>query len=605
MTSLFGAIAGCGGNSSGGKSPGTETPPTNLVYPQTTIAATIGQPIASNTPTVTGTVTSYSVSPALPAGLSLNSTTGTISGTATSATVLTAYTITAANSAGSTTATIQIAVNPPPPSNLVYPQPTIAATAGHAITTDTPTVTGAVTSYTVSPALPAGLSLNASTGAISGTPTTVTPQATYTITAANAAGSTTATVQIAVNPAPPTNLVYPQPTITAITGQAITTDTPTVTGTVTSYIVSPALPAGLGLNASTGAISGTPTTVTPQATYTITAANSAGSTTATVQIAVNLAPPTNLVYSPATIAATITRTITTDTPTVTGTVTSYTVSPALPAGLSLNASTGAISGTPTTVTSQATYTVTATNSAGSATANLAITVASFSVFTLLDLGHANSLAVMRLQPTRLFTQDTSGHWALWDYTATTELASGDPATLGLLYPYPADMAGSVLAIGTANAVEIRSTTDGSLITTLTSPGLDPVPAAAAWWMLSTDGTYIASGYASGLSVWSTTDGHLLFSRAGDYSRARAFAAPGQIQIALGPAGANVIEIDSVPSGTSSIGPAFTANFNSWFTDGSHFFTNTPNLSPPLTPRSTTSTPTQRPQFNKACSPSAT
>lgn len=582
--SLFGATAGCGGNSSGGKSPGNETPPANLVYPQTTIAATIGQAIANNTPTVTGTVTSYSVSPTLPPGLSLNATTGTLSGTPTSATPQATYTITATNSAGSTTATVSIVVNPPPPTNLVYPQTTIAATVGQSIATDTPTVTGTVTSFTVSPALPAGLSLNASTGAISGTPTAVTAQATYTITAANSAGSTTATVQIAVNLAPPTNLVYPQTIIAAITGQAITTDTPTVSGTVTSYTVSPALPAGLSLNSTTGAISGTPTSATAQATYTITAANPAGSTTATVQITVSLAPPTNLAYPQPTIAATITRTIPTDTPTVTGTVTTYTVSPALPAGLSLDASTGAVSGTPTSITSQATYTVTATNSAGSTTATLTITVASFSAFTLLDLGHANSLAVMRLQPTRLFTQDTSGHWALWDYTATTELASGDPATLGLISPYPADMAGSVLAIGTANAVEIRSTTDGSLITTLTSPSLDPVPFAAAWWKLSTDGTYIASGYASGLSVWSTTDGHLLFSRlGGDYSRAKAFAAPGQIQIALGPAGNNVIETDSVPSGTSSIGPAFTANFNSWFTDGSHFFTNTPNLSPPLTP----------------------
>ncbi|WP_353072831.1 beta strand repeat-containing protein [Tunturiibacter gelidoferens] len=558
-------------------------PPTNLVYPQPTIAATVGQAITTDTPTVTGTATSFTVSPTLPAGLSLNATTGAISGTPTSHTAQATYTITAANSAGSTIATVQIAVNPPPPTNLVYPQTTIAATVGQAITTDTPTVTGTVTSYTISPALPAGLSLDATTGAISGTPTSVITQATYTITAANSAGSTTATVQIAVNPPPPTNLVYPQTTIVATVGQSIPTDTPTVTGTATSYTVSPALPAGLSLNATTGAISGTPTSATPQATYTVTAANSTGSTTATVQIVVNLAPPTNLVYPQTTIAATVTRTIPTDTPTVTGTVTTYTVSPALPAGLSLDASTGAVSGTPTSITSQATYTVTATNSAGSTTANLTITVASFSAFTLLDLGHANSLAVMRLQPTRLFSQDTSGHWALWDYTATTELASGDPATLGLISPYPADMAGSVLAIGTANAVEIRSNTDGSLITTLTSPNLDPVPFAAAWWKLSADGTYIASGYASGLSVWSTTDGHLLFSRTGDYSRARAFAAAGQLQIGLGPAGNNVIETDSVPSGTSSTGPAFTANFNSWFTDGSHFFTNTPNLSPPNTP----------------------
>ncbi|BDG05028.1 hypothetical protein AMOR_40240 [Anaeromyxobacter oryzae] len=55
-------------------------------------------------------------------------------------------------------------------------------------------------SYSVLPALPAGLSLNTSTGVISGTPSAVTSTAVYTITATNSAGSTTAGVSITVNP---------------------------------------------------------------------------------------------------------------------------------------------------------------------------------------------------------------------------------------------------------------------------------------------------------------------------------------------------------------------------------------------------------------------
>lgn len=146
-----------------------------------------------------------------------------------------------------------------PPAKVVYPQTTITAAVGQAITADTPTVTGTVTSYAVSPALPAGLSLNTSTGAISGTPTAVAAQATYTITASNSAGSTSATIQVTVSSAvvPPSHLVYPQTTITATVGQAIISNIPGVTGTVTSYAVSPALPAGLSLSISTGAISGT------------------------------------------------------------------------------------------------------------------------------------------------------------------------------------------------------------------------------------------------------------------------------------------------------------------------------------------------------------
>jgi hypothetical protein len=55
-----------------------------------------------------------------------------------------------------------------------------------------------VVSYSVSPALPAGLTLNTSTGILSGTPTTLTAASNYTITATNTGGSTDAWVSITV-----------------------------------------------------------------------------------------------------------------------------------------------------------------------------------------------------------------------------------------------------------------------------------------------------------------------------------------------------------------------------------------------------------------------
>ena len=57
-----------------------------------------------------------------------------------------------------------------------------------------------------------------------------------------------------------------------------------------------------------------------------------------------------------------------------GTATAYSVSPALPAGLVLSPSTGMVSGTPTAVTAAGNYIVTASNSTGSTTATLSITV---------------------------------------------------------------------------------------------------------------------------------------------------------------------------------------------------------------------------------------
>ena len=145
---------------------------------------------------------------------------------------------------------------------------------------------------------------------------------------------------------------------------------------MTSYSVSPALPAGLSLSTSTGIISGTPTAVTATASYTVTASNSAGSTTATLSITVNDQPPSGLSYTNGTAVYAIRVPITPNSPTSTGgAVTMYSVSPALPAGLSLSPSTGIISGTPATATATASYTVTASNTGGSTTATLTITAA--------------------------------------------------------------------------------------------------------------------------------------------------------------------------------------------------------------------------------------
>ena len=320
---------------------------------------------------------SYSVSPSLPAGLALDTSTGAISGTPTAVTSSATYTVTASNTGGSTTADVTIVVNDIIPSSLTYSPNSFTLTKGTAMTTVTPTANGGpVTSWSVSPSLPAGLSLDSSTGAISGTPTAVTSSATYTVTAGNTGGSTTADVTIVVNDVAPSSLTYSPNSFTLTKGTAMTTVTPTANGgPITSYSVSPTLPAGLSLDTSTGAISGTPTAITSSATYTVTASNTGGSTTADVTIEVNDVVPSSLTYSPNSFTLTKGTAMTTVTPTVNGgPVTSWSVSPTLPAGLSLDSSTGAISGTPSAITSSATYTVTATNTGGSTTADVDIVV---------------------------------------------------------------------------------------------------------------------------------------------------------------------------------------------------------------------------------------
>ena len=90
-----------------------------------------------------------------------------------------------------------------PPSGLTYTSSTPTYCTGTLITDNTPSSGGgAVVSYSVTLSLPAGLSLDAVTGIISGTPTTATAAADYTVTATNACGFTTAIINITVNEAP-------------------------------------------------------------------------------------------------------------------------------------------------------------------------------------------------------------------------------------------------------------------------------------------------------------------------------------------------------------------------------------------------------------------
>jgi uncharacterized repeat protein (TIGR02543 family) len=96
----------------------------------------------------------------------------------------------------------------PPPPAFSYATSAITATAGTAISADLANSTGGdINSYTVSPALPTGLSLDAASGSISGTPTSYSPTTTYVVTGTQASSglTTTASVSITVNK-PPTSV---------------------------------------------------------------------------------------------------------------------------------------------------------------------------------------------------------------------------------------------------------------------------------------------------------------------------------------------------------------------------------------------------------------
>jgi subtilisin family serine protease len=329
----------------------TETGPT--ITTASLADGTVDQ-IYSHTLQATGGIPPYtwSVTGALPDGLNLNASTGEISGTPTTP--------------GTSTFDVEVSDDDSPAKSETKTLSITVGTAVEITTTSLPDGTaeqsysqtlaaiGGETPYTFSladGALPAGLTLNATTGVISGTPNA---PGTYDFTAlvtdgASPARTDTQVLGIVVAPEPLeiTTTSLPDGTV----GQSYN-QTLAATGGTTPYDwswsgdTSP----GLSLNAATGTISGTPTA---SGTYTFTAqVTDAGSQSDSRPLTITVAaqPPAPLAITTSSLPEGRRNQPYSATLQATGGTPSYTwsiISGSLPPGLSLSTATGQISGTPT------------------------------------------------------------------------------------------------------------------------------------------------------------------------------------------------------------------------------------------------------------------
>src|SRR5437868_11684450 len=150
--------------------------------------------------TATNSPTSFNAT-GLPAGLTVNTTSGLISGTPTTAGTY-SVTISATNGGGTGNATLTLTIKPPPPvitSSLTATGQVVVAFSYTIAATNSPT------SYNAT-GLPAGLSVNTATGVISGTPAAGTDAGspyTATIRATNSGGTGRGTLTLTSKPPPP------------------------------------------------------------------------------------------------------------------------------------------------------------------------------------------------------------------------------------------------------------------------------------------------------------------------------------------------------------------------------------------------------------------
>ena len=314
----------------------------------------------------TATLT-YAAAGTLPPGVSVDPSSGSVTGTPTTGGTF-AVTITASDDAGFSSTdsftwvvTNVVTATGPGAQSSVSGSPITPVSA-----TSTDSSSTATVSWTDGGSLPPGLSVDPVTGSVSGAPTTA---GTYpvTLTASDDVGySASTSFEWTVTDVVTSAVIAAQ---TSVSGSAIAPVSAAATDSSSSVTISYSdggtLPPGLGIDPSSGTVSGTPTTA-GTFSVTITATDSAGysgtstfSWTVTNVVTVGAptppAVPTGAPITPLTLTGEDTSS--------TATIVTWSASN-LPAGLSIDSATGAISGTPTTAGNYTSITVTATDSAG-------------------------------------------------------------------------------------------------------------------------------------------------------------------------------------------------------------------------------------------------
>jgi hypothetical protein len=253
--------------------------------------------------------------------------------------------------------------------------------------------------------LPTGITINSSTGLVSGTPTVTysTANVTFSVKDSNEViAETTSTVAFTVN-ASISATAGATSTVSGYQNSAITSFNPfsSVTGGTipyTYFVSAGTLPTGVTINSSTGQVSGTPnaTYTTANVTFSVRDVNNVtAATTSTVAFTVNAAL-TATAGATASVSAQQNVAITSFNPfsSVTGGFTPYTYfvsAGTLPTGITIDSSTGLVSGTPTATysTANVTFSVRDVNNVTAATTRIvsfAVAGASYSINYLIVAG---------------------------------------------------------------------------------------------------------------------------------------------------------------------------------------------------------------------------
>jgi hypothetical protein len=293
------------------------------------------------------------VTPALPANLTFNQTTGAITGTpvTTGTNSYTFVLLDSSSPAQSTQVSLPLTITAAsvPPTITTPSLPSGAVGQAYNQTVQATGGTGVLTWSIVADTLPQNLSLNPTTGVISGTPN-APGTSSFTVRVADTAGQgDTQALSILINPPTPPNITTTTPLPGGTVGLAYSQALQATggTGALVWSLFGGSLPANLALSPA-GTISGTPTnTGTSNFTVKVTDALSQ-SDTQPLSIVVSAVPSSLTITTESLLGGRRNRLYTDRLEASGGTIPyTWSVTPDLPAGLTLAPATGVISGTPT------------------------------------------------------------------------------------------------------------------------------------------------------------------------------------------------------------------------------------------------------------------
>ena len=461
---------------------------------------------------------------------------GTLSNTTTTSTTYTApaatssaqtITVTATSVADSTktgTATITVPAKP----TITTTGTSLAATVGAAYSVQL-TGSGGISPYTwtvASGTLPPCLSMSTG-GLITGTVTAAcagTYSPVFTMTDSGTPTKLTATVTL--------NMTIAAAPAIAFTGTMPATATYNVAyagsaaagggaGTLTYSLAGGALPAGVALNASTGAVAGTPTAA-GTFNFTVKAADAYGDSNTQAYSVVVSYPAMSITTAATLPTGYVGSNYTTTTLAATGgagLATNYTwavTGGSLPVGLTLSTA-GVISGKPSGTAGTSTFTVTVTDTVASLSSNSTFTIVvdagvSVTTATTLPVGYAGSNYSQALAAT-----GGSGTGYTWAVSGGSTLPAGlSLSTVGVLSGKPTAAGTSTFSItvtdsvgNTASATFSLTIDAGITINAITLPkGYEgtayPGATFTATGGTNTGYTWSATGLPAGLSISTTT-----------------------------------------------------------------------------------------------------